>query len=65
MVTWTSVKDSLPTKDGKYLVFIPTSGEPFTKIIWYDLDSGWSLSFDYWIGAITHWIPLPGSPVVI
>lgn len=63
-MNWISVKERLPKEDNKYLVFIPTadSGKPLQQIAWYNPDTGWSLIIDYWVGAITHWMPLPSIP---
>jgi len=62
---WTSVKDRLPEKDGKYVVHVPTADEsmPFIGIAWYDPNFGWSLLLKPFIEAITHWMPLPDLPI--
>jgi len=63
-IDWVSVKDRLPDKDAPYLVFIPTADDTksLIHITWYNPNFGWSGLVEYWIDAITHWMPLPDWP---
>lgn len=59
---WISVKERLPDKRGKYLVYgyLPLSNLNVFEIATYENDGKW------WTAArteiITHWMPLPGPP---
>jgi hypothetical protein len=61
---WISVVDKLPEKDGLCLVCVPMADEKYMiSTAWYDPTGfGWSLMPEQWIGAITHWQPLPEPP---
>ncbi len=63
-MNWIALKEKRPPSDAPYLAFMSTADEkkPFIQIAWYNPDTGWSLINDYWVGAITHWMPLPDPP---
>ncbi len=65
--TWISVDDKMPDKDALYLTYAPSSDtrKPLIQCAWYSLDApGWSGLASIWLTAITHWMPLPVSPVL-
>ena len=61
---WIPVSDRLPPSEGRYLVCCRDDNpkNPFVAVTWYGPPAGWDIS-DYWKGAITHWMPLPETPV--
>lgn len=64
-MTWISVKDRMPDKDGMVLIYAPSADEdkPLICCAWYDPSGfGWSLIVGAWGEAITHWMPLPEPP---
>ena len=57
--TWIRVIDTLPEKDGSYIVYSGKSGKVFTAHFWAR-DNHWSgRSLDL---TVTHWMPLPLPP---
>jgi len=64
MSGWISVKDRLPSEDGKVLVHVPTADEdkPYVGVAWYDPSRGWSLLPTAWIRSIENWMPVPSAP---
>lgn len=62
---WVKFADKKPPVWGKYLYLAPSADpwEPLIGVGWYDPDTGsWELVPEYWAGAITHWMFLPGFP---
>ena len=55
---WISVKDKLPEKDVRVLVYLKTD-RSYTKI---DTDRLDDRGFVRWFNDVTHWMPLPEPP---
>ena len=53
MTEWINIKDKLPKKDGRYLVYIP-------NYKWIGVSSLRNGKWDD--NALTHWMPLPEAP---
>ncbi len=57
MSEWISVKDKLPHKAGKYVIFMPRlTGDTRYAVSYYEYKS-WGVG-----ERVTHWQPLPPPP---
>ena len=59
---WISVKDRLPTEDGRYLVMVDGKSEPIMKDWKQGLFVFINLADLKRCGEETHWMPLPKGP---
>ena len=62
---WIECAKEMPKQCDKYLVYAPSADptSPLIATVWYFTDDkGWYGLIDYWLQAITHWMPLPPPP---
>ena len=62
---WISVKDRLPEKGGRFLVYIPDEDEVIYACIFYEVGRYWGFVPDqsgWHETGVTHWMPLPEPP---
>lgn len=57
MSEWISVRDKLPEKDGRYLVYIP-------KCIFFSVFYAKAAEPHFYECNATHWMPLPEPPEI-
>jgi len=58
---WISVKDRLPEKSGRYLIYFPERSTSPMDAIWNVHEKTWGRDFDR-TEYVTHWMPIPEPP---
>lgn len=62
LVTWISIKEKLPLKEGYYLILAHSANKdsPFCYMAWYSLkNKQWEIIPEAWADKIEYWSFLP------